>query len=193
MTESLSLENRTALPDGLAFLLPEYPRDVWDAHPNRGPWSEFWLQRHDMFRGFSVALSDACARLADRNIEAKAFHQWFVPRVNFFFGEIDTHHKVEEYHYFPALAKADAKMARGIELLEGDHRTIHDLLMAAHGSVVALDTAIRAKPEDIASAAPLAGDGLAALGGGLGCHLNDEEDLIIPLILDRSEPALGIR
>lgn len=188
----LSLQNRTALPDGLAFLLSEYPRDVWDTHPNRGPWSDFWLQRHDMFREFSVALADACAQLADRNIETEAFHQWFVPRVNFYFGEIDTHHKVEEYHYFPALARADAKMARGIELLESDHRTIHDLLTVAHGSVVALDATIREKPDDIASSAPVARDALAMLGVGLGRHLDDEEDLVMPLILDRSEPALGI-
>jgi hypothetical protein len=190
--ETLSLNSRTALPDGYAFLLADYPRAVWEGHPNNGQWCQFWLQRHQMFRDYSAALADACEQLADGKIEAPAFHEWFVPRVNFYLGEIDTHHKVEEYHYFPALAQADEKMGRGIELLEGDHKVVHDLLHAAHGTIVALDAAIREAPADVASAAPTARDGIAALGDGLARHLDDEEDIIVPLILDRTEPVLGI-
>ncbi|MBT4906898.1 MAG: hemerythrin domain-containing protein [Rhodospirillaceae bacterium] len=192
MTDASSLNSRTALPEGYAFLLADYPRAVWEGHPNNGQWCQFWLQRHQMFRDYSAALADACEQLADGKIEAPAFHEWFVPRVNFYLGEIDTHHKVEEYHYFPALAQADEKMRRGIELLEGDHRVVHDLLHAAHGTIVALDAAIRETPADIASAAPAARDGIVALGAGLGRHLDDEEDIIVPLILERTEPVLGI-
>ena len=190
--ETLSLSTRTALPEGFAFLLAEFPRAVWEGHPNNGQWCQFWLQRHQMFREYATALTDACEQLADGKIEAQAFHEWFVPRVNFHFGEIDSHHKVEEHHYFPALAQADEKMRRGIDLLESDHRVVHDLLHGAYGSIVALDAAIREAPADIASAAPTARDGIAALGDGLGHHLNDEEDIIVPLILDRTEPVLGI-
>lgn len=191
-SEALSLTTRTVLPDGYAFLLADYPRGVWEGHPNNGQWCQFWLQRHQMFRDYSAALTDACEQLADGKIEVAAFHEWFVPRVNFYFGEIDTHHKVEEYHYFPALAQADTKMGRGIELLEGDHRVVHDRLMGAHETIVALDRAIREAPGEVVSAAPAARDGIAALGDALGRHLNDEEDIIVPLILDRSEPVLGI-
>ena len=35
-------------------------------------------------------------------------------------------------------------------------------------------------------------DASAALLKGLAQHLDDEEDLIVPLILDRSEEALGV-
>lgn len=191
-TNSLSLNTRTALPDGYAFLLADFPRPVWEGHPNNGQWCQFWLQRHQMFRDYSAALTDACEQLADGKIEAAAFHEWFVPRVNFYLGEIDTHHKVEEHHYFPALAQADEKMGRGIALLEGDHRVVHDRLIAAYETIVALDAAIRETPGDVASAAPAARDGIAALGDALGRHLNDEEDIIVPLILDRTEPVLGI-
>lgn len=191
-TETLSLITRTALPDGFAFLLADFPRTVWEGHPNNGQWCQFWLQRHQMFRDYSAALTDACEQLSDGKIEAQAFHEWFVPRVNFYLGEIDTHHKVEEHHYFPALAQADVKMERGIALLEGDHRVVHDRLIAAYEAVVALDAAIREVSGDVASAAPTARDGIAGLGDVLDRHLNDEEDIIVPLILDRTEPVLGI-
>ena len=35
-------------------------------------------------------------------------------------------------------------------------------------------------------------DASAVLLKGLGRHLDDEEDLIVPLILDRSEETLGV-
>jgi hypothetical protein len=191
-SEALSLTTRTALPDGYAFLLADFPRPIWEGHPNNGQWCQFWLQRHQMFRDYSAALTDACEQLSDGKIEAPAFHEWFVPRVNFYLGQIDAHHQIEEHHYFPALARADEKMERGIALLESDHRVVHDRLMGAHETIVALDAAIREAPGDIPSAAPAARDGIAALGDALGHHLNDEEDIIVPLILDRTEPVLGI-
>ena len=190
--EDLSLTSRSALPEGFAFLLADYPRPVWEGHPNNGQWCQFWLQRHQMFRDFSAALTDACEQLSDGKIEAPAFHEWFVPRVNFYLGQIDAHHQIEEHHYFPKLAQADEKMRRGIDLLESDHRVVHDRLIAAHGTVMALDAAIRETPAEVASAAPTARDGIAALGDALGRHLNDEEDIIVPLILERTEPVLGI-
>jgi len=39
---------------------------------------------------------------------------------------------------------------------------------------------------------PRMGDNLAALDKGLKRQLDDEEDLVVPLILDRSEAALGM-
>ena len=90
--DTLPLIGRTALPVRFAFLLADYPRAVWEGHPNNGQWCQFWLQRHQMFRDFSEALTDGCTQLADANVEAAAFQEWFVPRVNFYFGEIVTHH-----------------------------------------------------------------------------------------------------
>ena len=62
-TGDLSLNTRTSLPDGYAFLLAAYPRPVWAEHPNNGQWCQFWLQRHQMFRDYSAALTDACERI----------------------------------------------------------------------------------------------------------------------------------
>jgi iron-sulfur cluster repair protein YtfE (RIC family) len=188
----LALETRAALPEELAFLLPEYPRAAWEGHPNAGQWAEFWLARHNMFRDFGAALPDAVAKLDAKEVEAEAFHQWFMPRASFFLGELDTHHKVEEYHYFPLLARADQRMERGIALLESDHHRIHELLYAAYETIVTMDSAVRETPEKTADAIPRLRDALAALEKGLVRHLDDEEDLVMPLILDRGEAALGI-
>lgn len=188
----LTLDARVALPEDYAFLLTDNPRPSWDGHPNNGEWCQFWLARHAMFREFGEGLTDACEKLANAQVEPQGFHDWFMPRASFFLGELDTHHKVEEYHYFPLLAQADPRMEKGIALLEGDHTVIHDLLRGAYDTIVALDAAIQDKPDDVIGLLPRMRDDLEKLDKGLQRHLNDEEDLVVPLILDRSEATLGM-
>jgi len=115
-----------------------------------------------------------------------------MPRASFFLGELDTHHKVEEYHYFPLLSRADPRMEKGVALLEGDHEVIHELLRGTYDTIVALDAAIQDRPDDVLRLVPRMRDDLAGLDKGLKRHLDDEEDLVVPLILDRTEDGLGM-
>ncbi len=190
--DKLSLDRRTALPKDYAFLLKTHPRSTWYEHPNNGQWCQFWLARHNMFREFGEGLTDSCEKLEAGQVEAEGFHEWFMPRASFFLGELDTHHKIEEYHYFPLLIRADARIGKGIDLLENDHHVIHDLLRGAYDTIVALDAAIQEKQCDIMGLVPRMRANLAALDAGLRRHLDDEEDLIVPLILQRSEDDLGM-
>jgi hemerythrin-like domain-containing protein len=188
----LILDRRTALPEDYAFLLKVHPRPTWEGHPNNGQWCQFWLARHTMFREFGEGLTDACEKLEAGQVEPQGFHEWFMPRVSFFLGELDTHHKIEEYHYFPLLTRADARIGKGVDLLESDHHVIHDLLRGAYDTIVALDAAIQDKLDDVLGVVPQMRDNLAGLDAGLQRHLDDEEDLIVPLILERSEADLGM-
>ncbi|MBO6783591.1 MAG: hemerythrin domain-containing protein [Alphaproteobacteria bacterium] len=192
LPEHLQLDARTAVPAELAFLRSEYPRESWDGHPNNGQWCQFWLARHTMFRDFGAGLTDACEKLDAGQVDGPAFHDWFMPRASFYLGELDTHHKVEEYHYFPLLARADPRMETGVALLEGDHHVIHDRLRLVYDGVVALEEAIRKGEGDIATLAPKLRDDLVLLDASLRRHLDDEEDLVVPLILDRGEAGLGM-
>ena len=47
---------------------------------------------------------------------------------SFFLGQLDGHHAIEDEHYFPLFAKAESRLARGFEILDGDHHVIHDAL-----------------------------------------------------------------
>ena len=192
LPEQLQLDRRTDLPRDLAFLLEAYPRAEWDGHPNNGQWCQFWLARHKMFRDIGAGLTDACEKLDAGQVDGTTFHDWFMPRASFYLGELDTHHKVEEYHYFPLLARADPRMETGVALLEGDHHVIHDRLRVVYDAILALDGAIREGQGDIRLLAPKLRDDIALLDTGLRRHLDDEEDLVVPLILDRTEDGLGM-
>jgi hypothetical protein len=188
----LVLDSRAGWPVDLRLLVDRYPREVWGAHENLGAMAQFWLQRHDMFREIAAALTTATAAFHAGTATAADFRAWFPPRLRFFLQQLNAHHQVEDLHYFPVFSAAEARLARGFEVLEADHGTIH------HSIAETVDKAnafLRAPVND-ADALRIASDGYTAASDTLirqlTRHLGDEEDLIIPLILDRGEAALGV-
>ncbi|WP_244491839.1 hemerythrin domain-containing protein [Aureimonas sp. AU12] len=193
---TFDLDTRHGLPADLRELLLRYPRDVWTGHRNLGPTARFWLQRHDMFRELGGALDEALGQQREQVIDLGQFRVWFVPRLNFFLTQLDEHHRIEDTHYFPVFQLADARLAHGFDLLEGDHEVIHrDLQAVAEtaGRFLQETNLAGGKPGDTARRASEAySDASERLLRRLVRHQEDEEDLIIPMILDRSEPGLGI-
>ncbi len=191
-TDGLDLASRSGWPDDLRHLLERYPREVWTGHVNLGDMARFWLARHEMFRELSQALVQAAGALREGDVPPDQFRQWFAPRLNFLLGELQTHHMIEDRQYFPVFVRAETSLAKGFDVLEADHETIHHALddLARSGQMLA---------GAVDGGTPLvtrAADGFATVSDGfmkiLLQHLADEEDLIVPVILDRTEAGLGI-
>lgn len=187
MTEGSGLTRRTGLPAELLFLVERYPRDEWTAHSNVAGTAAFWLQRHAFFRDMGRSLTGIIADYREGRQSAPEFARHFAPRLQRFLGELDGHHRVEDDHYFPAFAAAEPRLKRGFEILDSDHHAIHEALLrnadAANAFMRALASTAdeqRFRADDYAAA----NLDLVAM---LARHLDDEEDLVIPLILDRGE------
>jgi hemerythrin-like domain-containing protein len=189
---TLDLDTRTGWPDGLRIFLDRYPREAWLSHRNFGERMRFWMGVHGGFRELGSALGVATADFREGEVTPDRFRQWFVPRLNYLLSHLHTHHQIEDFDYFPVLAEAEPRLAKGFEVLESDHeaihRTIEELAAAANGFIV-----VEAGDRDalLASGAHYA-DASDRLIGQLTRHLDDEEDLIVPLVLDRGEEPLGI-
>ena len=187
----LALDTRSGWPADLRCLIEQYPRDCWQAHANLGDMAQFWLSRHDMFREIGASLADATTAFREGKLAAQDFRTFFPPRLQFFLQQLNAHHQIEDLHYFPVFQAADARLAHGFDVLETDHKVIHAQIAA---TVDAANAFLRTPVNDAGIGA--AGERYAATGDALlrllGRHLGDEEDLIIPLILDRSEAALGV-
>jgi len=189
---ALALDARDGWPADLRLLIDRYPREIWQGHANLGVMAQFWLSRHDMFRDIAAALEEATAAFRNGTAAAPEFRAWFPPRLQFFLQQLNAHHQVEDLHYFPVFQAAEARLARGFDVLEGDHQTIHQSI---DRTVETANSFLRTPVND---KDPLraAGDAYAAANDvllrQLRRHLADEEDLIIPLILDRTEAGLGV-
>jgi hypothetical protein len=188
---SLLLE-REGLPEVLRWLARKYPREEWPAHTNIRGVATMWLQRHDMFRELGAMLSDGIGDYREGRSTAPDFARWFAPRLSHFLGNLDGHHNVEDHHYFPDFAKAETRLKRGFEILDGDHHTIHEGLERNAEAANAFLRSLQQGEDRQRFAADAYADENSRLIAMLTRHLADEEDLIIPLILDRGDAALGI-
>lgn len=184
-SDEFTLAARNGLPEDLLHLRAKYPRDTWTGNENLGEWVQFWLGRHGMFRELGAMMTDACEQLQGERISAGEFVPWLTPRLEFFFGHLDLHHKIEEFHIFPAFARAEPALQRGFTLLESDHQEIHVLVDALQAATTRLVAAEETAGEDTTRE-------LGALLRGLMAHLDDEEDLIVPIVLDHTEATLGL-
>jgi len=190
--EHLTLRRRESLPEDLLALLRKYPREVWPTHQNLGELARFWLARHDMFRELSQILTGAARDLEEGRVDAASFRTFFAPRMRFFLQQLHGHHEIEDHAYFPAFMAAEKSLTRGFEILENDHVIIHDdLERLREGSLALIQSLGEDRDRQMRSAETMAGE-LQAFLGGLRRHLADEEDLIVPLILDRTEATIGV-
>lgn len=192
LPEMPNLETRNGLPADLRYLVEKYPRGVWPSHPNLGEMARFWLQRHDMFRELGGMLKAGMGDYREQKLAPRDFAIWFAPRLRFFLQQLHGHHQIEDMHYFPVFAKAEPRMKHGFDLLDSDHHVIHDALERNAESGTAFLQALQADGDQVRFAADAYARENEALLAMLLRHLDDEEDLIIPLILDRSEEGLGV-
>ncbi len=189
---SLDLETRSGWPDELRLFLDRFPRATWPPRGEIGAVTKFWLDIHDGFRGFAGKLDVATAEFREGRVTPTHFRSWFAPRLDMFLSHLNGHHQIEDYQYFPIFVAAEKRLKRGFDVLESDHAVIH----------AAMDRLVETA-NGFLTVAPDDGDGLRFAGDAytqasdrlmvlLNRHLYDEEDLIVPLILDRSEHELGL-
>jgi hypothetical protein len=189
---TLDLDARTGWPPELRLFLEQYPREIWPEHANLGAMARFWLDIHNGFRDLGGALAAKTGEFREGLVTPDAFRSWLGPRLQTLLTHLNGHHQIEDYQFFPLFTAAEPRLATGFEVLERDHEAIHETIVAV---VESANELLRAPATDV-DALRAAGDRYGTTGDALlkklHRHLDDEEDLIIPLILDRTEGALGI-
>lgn len=190
---TLDLDSRTGWPADLRILLERYPREVWQAHVNLGELARFWLSIHDGFRQTGFALARAAADFREGRMTPAEYRAWFRPRLQTFLGHLEGHHTIEDYQFFPVFSAAEPRLIRGFEVLEADHENIHAAMSETFDAATAFLRADEGDRDAMTRAADRYADAGQRLLRKLGRHLADEEDLIVPLILDRGEGSLGMR
>lgn len=188
---SEAAEARPALGEELRFLARRHLRETWVGHANLGQLARFWLERHEAFRRLDEMIRSGTEAASGQPVEAADLQRWLSSHLRWFLWQLEEHHQVEDLHYFPVFRRVEPRLAAGFDLLERDHEALH----VAIGGIVERANAVLANEgsdragfrSDLARFR----DAQVALGGQLVRHLDDEEDLVIPLILERGEQALA--
>jgi Hemerythrin HHE cation binding domain len=190
--EALALAERSGWPEELRVLIARYPREQWDAHANLGEMAHFWLARHNMFREVAGTISGVERQFRSGALTPAEFPRQLVPRLQFLLEQLGVHHQIEDLHYFPIFRAAEARLLRGFDVLEADHHAIHADMGRTAETANALLRALQGDADTLRRCGDDYANASGALIAGLMRHLDDEEDLIVPLILDRGEEALRV-
>ncbi|GAB4375133.1 MAG: hemerythrin domain-containing protein [Kiloniellaceae bacterium] len=182
----LDLDTRGGLPGEWLALLRRHPRANWQKPGALGMTAAFWLDRHAAFRALGETLEQATQQFLGGGSDAADFQGFFVPRLRVLLGELHGHHQVEDHHYFPAFRRAEPGLAPGFDLLDRDHQALHADLHATAEAANALLQALARTPDAEGPAAAYA-ETSARLLRRMKRHLDDEEDLVIPLLMEHGE------
>ncbi len=187
----LLLPNRThKFPADISYLREKYPRERWDEHRNFGDTARFWLQMNNMFRELGGTLKSATAEFREGVSTPDQFQRFFAPRLNYFLGHLEGHHHIEDFSYFPLFRSADKRLIVGFDLLENDHEVIHELLIASAETGQHFIAALHQEGDARRYAADAYAANADQLLDWLLRHLDDEEDLVVPAILEHTEADL---
>jgi hypothetical protein len=175
------LASRTALPAEFRLILAELPRAGWPSHRDFNGLAAFWLDRHLGFRRMLGRLTEDAQARIDRKL-APDDHAGRLSRTgSILLSELIGHHQIEDDAYFPKLARLEPRIARGFEMLDADHHALHALI---DGFATTANAALSARTE-AAQREKVASflTHLQEFDRQLGRHLDDEEDLIVPVVL----------
>lgn len=180
----------TAWREELRLLMQRHPRATWHGHGNLGALARFWLQRHEGFRRLDAIIRSGIEAALEQRMAATAFRPWLSRHLGWSLWQLEEHHQVEDHHYFPLFRRAEPRLAPGFELLERDHGALQTAIegIIERANPVLAGEALGANKfrADLARLR----DAQVDLGRALIRHLHDEEDLIIPLLLERGEQFL---
>jgi hypothetical protein len=182
---SLDLDERSGWPEELLALLKRHPRSGWRHAPSAV--ARFWLERHDAFRRHAAELDALIGDYRAERLGAGELAMRVAPRLQSLLGELHGHHQIEDFHYFPHFRTAEPRLTRGFDALGKDHETLHASIESVIEGFNALAAAVGSGTgaEAERSIAQAFAEASITLHCRLVRHLDDEEDLIIPVMLER--------
>jgi hemerythrin-like domain-containing protein len=149
--------------------------------------ARFWIDKHNYLRRQSDALQRANDDYRAGRAEALQFGGWLAPRLQGFLAELHGHHQIEDFHYFPAFRTAEPRLSAGFDVLNSDHELIHAGIVGIVETINEFIKTIQPEVKDKTDAQRHAADryieASRLLHSRLMRHLEDEEDLIIPLMI----------
>ena len=185
--DPLALASRAGLPTEFLYLRDAFPRERWTMgglHPT----ARRWLHMHGGFRAHQAEMAAMVEAWRADTLDVQTLHRALIPTLQQFLRHLDGHHRIESGHYFPALQQLEPRIAAGIDLLDRDHDAIHAHIEAMVETGRALHQAVTGGAPDAADRVERLADVLALAGPQLARHLDDEEEIVIPLIALRGDP-----
>ncbi len=172
-------------PHELRFLLERHPRSRWPTSTSLS--AAFWLDVHARLRRDCAGLDSGGDEHRAGRTPAGQLAAVAGARLRGFVIALHGHHQIEDFEYFPAFRRTEPKLAVGFDRLEADHRELAHAVERAESALAELRASVErsAAFHEIAVERYLAA--AAELSERVRSHLRDEEDLVVPLLIEHGE------
>lgn len=186
------VEQRAALSPAIRSAMLAVPRERWAEDPKFQGEPAFWLDIHrGLLRGSATLVgwtgellesSDA----AGANGKARRIANLGTQLIHHAHG----HHHIEDHYFFPVFLRLYPKLQNAIELLDGDHRVLSEVLEDLEKAVAnfaKVQPGDGGKPSDALMGATEALHKAAHRLDALFIrHIGDEEEICVPAMLNAS-------
>ena len=187
------LGERNGLPKDLQELLEKFPRESWGEDVLNGNWVGYWLGRHSLFRKITFSINSIIEKTLDNKMSSEDFIHQYSQHMSLMLKNLDSHHLVEDNYIFPRFYDKSQKFIYGLDLLENDHHLIHNsidnMIFVGNKLIKSVSSNSNYDIKDSLGKYKIISDNFNEL---LTSHLNDEEDLLIPLVIQHGEKYFGL-
>jgi iron-sulfur cluster repair protein YtfE (RIC family) len=154
---------------------------------SRSAIAAFWLDVHDRLRRDAAGLDAVGDDYRSGGSTPAQLAVIAAPRLRELVAAMHGHHQIEDFEYFPEFRRSEPQLAAGLDRLEREHAGLSEGVDAALAALAELHAAVERSAEPAAAATlKLAAlryvDAASQLSAELLRHLNDEEDLVVPLL-----------
>jgi hypothetical protein len=167
-------------------LLERHPRATWPSQEN--PATEFWLGVHSGFRRDAAALTALGQDFVDGRLRAPELAVVAGSRLYGLAAALRGHHEVEDHHYFPVLLQTFPYLGDGLERLGKEHGALAEDIREALAALRELTASAQGSSQTLPQSAQHAAERFVSVAERLQRrllrHLDDEEDLVIPALLE---------
>jgi hypothetical protein len=183
------VEQRTCLSPRLRSSMFELPRQRWAMNPAFSGEPEFWTQIHEGLLSASATLA-AWARQALEEPEASRLAQ-MAPQIKALGKRLihhaHGHHHIEDDYFFPVFLKTFPQLQHPLELLDGDHKVLAEVLDGLEKAVDGFAVLPQGSERQRRDAWLAGADALLPAAQRLDAlfirHIGDEEEICIPAML----------
>jgi len=181
------LDQRKGLPDALRLLTKQYPREIWRQHPNFDGLTSFWLDRHQELRDGLEQMRDTAIGAIDRSTEPDMAARHLIRAGKFYVDALEIHHQIEDFQYFPIFTKQEPRLSIGFSMLDADHDRLHQEMDGLEEEIARLIRVLQDGGDSRERVGRFHAR-LAEMAPLLNRHLIDEEELVVPIILEHGSP-----
>lgn len=182
-TPNYDVTTREKLPPAIVKTLLESIREDWPKHPRYNGMANFWLNIHRNLLHGSVQLADGFEAMLETppsEIQDALNAQKLKGLGDHVISHLHHHHQIEDHNYFPQFIQLYPNMERAINLLDADHKVLEQALHDTQQGLAELTSDKLIDRDVVAQVAK----GSRALEKIITRHLWDEEEIIIPILLE---------